>query len=117
MLKSLTLSVSMIVLAGAAGAECLTASSGAACETAKPTVDVVDRSARQYAAGPGAQLFHTGDTLPSGQFNVLLNTEYYGLPAVSGDWLYYRVDNRVVKVNRRTMEVLEDVTHLTNAAF
>ena len=117
MLKSLTFATVIGMSAATAQAACLTASSGAVCETAKPRVTVVDPATRDYGRAPGAQLFATGDTLPSGEFNVLLNTEYYGLPAVGSDWLYYRVDNRVVKVNRRTMEVLEDVTHLTNAAF
>jgi len=117
MLKSLTFAILLGVSAGTAQAACLTASAGAGCETAKPRVTVVDPATRDYARAPGAQVFGSGDTLPSGEFNVLLNTEYYGLPAVGSGWLYYRVANRVVKVDRRTMEVLEDVTHLTNSAF
>ena len=117
MLKSLTFATTLVVSAGTAHASCLMAVAGADCETAKPSVTVIDPATRAYGQAPGAQLFDAGDTLPSGEFNVLLNTEYYGLPAVGSGWLYYRVDNRVVKVDRRTMEVLEDVTHLTNAAF
>ena len=61
--------------------------------------------------------FAPGDTLPPGEFSMLLNTEYFGLPAVTGDWRYYRVEGRVMRVRNRTFEVLEDVTHMTNAAF
>lgn len=64
-----------------------------------------------------APAFTIGDTLPRGQYQVLLNSEYYGLPPVpAGSW-YFRVERHVLRVRPDTMEVLEDVTHKTNHAF
>lgn len=61
--------------------------------------------------------FAAGDVLPRGQYQVLLNSEYYGLPPARSDAWYFRVDQRVMRVDPGTMTVIEDVTELTNAAF
>lgn len=84
-------------------------------------------SAGVSACAPGAKCltapegttpsYAVGDMLPRGQYQVLLNSEYYGLPPVpAGSW-YYRVDNRVMRVRPDTLEVLEDVTDKANRAF
>ncbi len=61
--------------------------------------------------------FSPGDVLPRGEYNLLLNSEYYGLPEGSDNAWYFRVKDRVVRVRPSTMEIIDDVTHLTNAAF
>ena len=81
----------------------LACASGAKCQTAPE--------------GAVATGYQVGDLLPRGQFQVLLNSEYYGLPPVpQGSW-YFRVDRQVMRVRPDTLEILEDVTHLTNRAF
>ncbi len=69
---------------------------------------------------PEGKITHTykvGDTLPRGQFQMLMNSQYYGLPpARDGSW-YFKVDRRVMRVRPDTLEVLEDVTDQTNRAF
>jgi len=87
----------------AATADCSTATTGAGCVT----VETISTAAH---ATPG-------ERLTPGRFNVLLNTEYYGLPAAGPGWRYYEVDGRVLRVENRTLRVLEDVTHATNAAW
>ncbi|MEL6644041.1 MAG: hypothetical protein AAFQ79_08910 [Pseudomonadota bacterium] len=54
--------------------------------------------------------YEVGETLPRGKYQVLLNTEYYGLPATDGSFWYFKVDRRVLKVVPSTMVVLADVT-------
>ena len=54
--------------------------------------------------------YEIGETLPRGKYQVLLNTEYYGLPATDGSFWYFKVDRRVLKVAPNTMVVLADVT-------
>jgi hypothetical protein len=92
-----------LAAAPAAWADCSTAGSGARCLTVDTTTSVTT--------------FAPGDELPAGQYFVLLNTEYYGLPPAEAGWRYYRVDRRVLRVETDTRAVLEDVTHATNAAW
>lgn len=61
--------------------------------------------------------YAVGDFLPRGKYQILLNAQYYGLPAAKdGSW-YFKVDRRVMRVRPDTLEVLEDVTDQTNRAF
>lgn len=57
-----------------------------------------------------------GDAMPK-QYSMLLNTKRYGLPAPSNGWVYFRTDRDIYRVNLRTREVLEKVTHLANGGF
>lgn len=68
------------------------------------------------SAGTAAPLVAPGDTLPP-RYYVLLNTEYFGLPPASDGWLYFEVERRIFRVESRTRRVIDDVTHLANAAF
>ncbi|MDU8945373.1 hypothetical protein [Ovoidimarina sediminis] len=58
------------------------------------------------AASSQSLTYDIGDTLPRGQFNVILNTEYHGLPATDGSFWYFRVDHSILKVDPATMRVL-----------
>lgn len=61
--------------------------------------------------------FAAGDTLPRGEYQMLMNSGYYGLPALRDGTLYFRVDRYVMRVDPTTMEILEDVTRKMNRAF
>ena len=54
---------------------------------------------------------NVGDILPRGEFNMLMNARYYGLPRAQDGWVYFRVEEDIVRVQMRTMEVLEIVTN------
>jgi len=74
--------------------------------------------ARCLTAPASSEPLHApGDVLSPGSFNVLLNSDYYGLPRLlDGTW-YVTVDRRVLRIKPGTYEVLEDVTSQTNRAF
>jgi hypothetical protein len=61
-------------------------------------------------------LFGIGDVLPDG-YQMLMNTRYYGLPPARDGWQYYRVEQRLLRVDRLTREILEDATNEANRAF
>lgn len=85
---------------------CSTNGSGAKCVQAAMVTG--GGNAGKWVKAPTRPLpFAAGDTLPRGQYNIVLNTEYHGLPPVQSGWLYYRVDRHVYRVDRRSMEVLE----------
>ena len=70
-------------------------------------------AARCLTAPEPAELpFPAGTVLPRGQYQVLLNTEYYGLPPSRDGVWYFRVEGRILRVHNDTMEVVEDVTHM-----
>lgn len=56
-----------------------------------------------------------GTILPRNQYNVLLLSEYYGLPPVEDGWVYLEVERNVYRVDFRTYQVLEMVTDQTTA--
>ena len=69
------------------------------------------------APASSTPVFVAGDLLAPGEFNVLLNAEYYGLPrAEAGSW-YVTIDKRVLRIESDTYRVIEDVTYETNRAF
>jgi len=51
-----------------------------------------------------------GDILPRGEYNMVMNAPYFGLPRARDGWVYFRVERDIVRVQLRTMEVLEIVT-------
>ena len=55
-----------------------------------------------------------GQTLERGQYSMLMNARYYGLPAVSDGWVYMRIEDEIYRVDWRSHEVLERVTHLAS---
>ena len=54
---------------------------------------------------------NVGDILPRGQYNMVMNAPYYGLPRARDGWVYFRVERDIVRVQLRSMEVLEIVTN------
>ena len=99
------------VFAIAASAACISGAA-AACTTSETGAKCLEAVSVDTAPA-----YAPGDALPRGQYYMLLNTEYFGMPPAADGWVYYRVDGRIFRVRARTLEVIEDVTHLANAAF
>lgn len=81
-----------------AQAQCRIAIAGTAC------VAVPNSSAT--APDPVA----VGDVLERGEYQMIMNARYYGLPAVSDGWVYMRIEDEIYRVDWRTHTVLEKVT-------
>lgn len=92
---------------------CRTASIGAGCVAAPVRVAAV--IAPEPAPVPPA--VEVGQRLDRGRYSILLNAEYYGLPPVSDGWVYMRVERDVFRVDWRSHQVIERVTHLASANF
>ncbi len=58
-----------------------------------------------------------GDVLEPGSFQMILNSTHFGLPRSDGSTWYVRIDDRALRVKPQSLEVIEDVTHLTNRSF
>ena len=99
---------------GAALADCATSVTGASCGA---TLTSGETTAKTLKVEQTTPMYGVGDTLPAGQYYMLLNRSYYGLPPIDGYWRYYRVEGRVLKVQPDTLTVIADATSLTNAAF
>ena len=82
-----------------ASAQCRIAIAGTACVT-------VPQSARTPKPGPVA----IGDILERGEYSMLMNVRYYGLPTVSDGWVYMRIEDEIYRVDWKSHEVLERVT-------
>lgn len=54
--------------------------------------------------------FEIGDRLPAGEYQMLLNSRYMGLPRPEAGTHYYRVEGRILRVRADTLEVVEDAT-------
>ncbi len=101
-----------------AQADCSTALAGARC------IRVIDPPSRpaltevaMSSSSAVAPLVHEGDVLPRGQYSVILNADYYGLPPASDGWVYMRVGQDAYRVDWRTHQVLERVTERAAANF
>ncbi|WP_375254653.1 hypothetical protein [Yoonia sp.] len=99
------LALGLILLPNTAAAQCRMAVAGANCVTVPP-------SARTYVPPPGP--VEIGDILERGEYSMLMNSRYYGLPAVSDGWVYMRIEDEIYRVDWRTHEVLEKVTDQAN---
>ena len=55
-----------------------------------------------------------GDVLERGRYSMLMNARYYGLPTVSDGWVYFRIEDEIYRVDWRSHEVLERVTHMAS---
>ena len=97
-----------LAFASTAEAQCRLATTGAAC------VSVPVREAFVYPDdGPVA----IGTALPRDTWPTIWETEYYGLPRVAERWIYVRVEDDLYRVDWRTLEVLERVTHRMRRPF
>ncbi|WP_341366302.1 hypothetical protein [Yoonia sp. BS5-3] len=85
-----------------AHAQCRIAVAGTACVSVpKPSTPT-----------PGP--VEVGEILDRGEYSMLMNATYYGLPRVSDGWVYMQIEEEIYRVDWRSHEVLERVTHLAS---
>lgn len=89
---------------GPAIAQCRMAIAGANCVT-------VPEASRRPPPPPPVEI---GQILERGEYSMLMNARYYGLPSVSDGWVYMRIEDDIFRVDWRTHEVLEMVTDQAN---
>ena len=63
---------------------------------------------------PVAGPVEVGEVLERGEYSMIMNARYYGLPIVSDGWVYFRIEEDIYRVDWRSHEVLERVTHLAS---
>ena len=110
MLRATSLAFGLLALtAPAASAQCATAGTGAKCAVAGQGLSGggAGKWLRAPERPPAARV---GDRLVPGEHFRLINTRRYGLPPAGDDWVYYKLDRDIFRVDRDTLEVLEDVT-------
>ena len=99
MIRSLSLAALAVLVAIPASA----CAPGAKCLTPPP-----DRVTKRIVVG---------EILPRGEYVMVMNATFYGLPPVPEGSLYFKVNRRVLRVDAETYEVLEDVTEQLNRRF
>jgi hypothetical protein len=102
MRKSFIILALTATLPNLAHAQCRMSVAGAACV-------VVPKSA--VAETPPVEI---GQVLERGQYSMLMNSRYYGLPAVKDGWVYMRIEEDIYRVEWLSHEVLEKVTDQAN---
>jgi hypothetical protein len=119
---ALALAVTSSFFPVAAQAACSTANSGARCVRALPGSDVpvrpdhISQVAMTSASAPSA-LVDVGEVVPRGEYSIILNADYYGLPPVSDGWVYMRIGPDAYRVDWQSHQVLERVTDRVAANF
>jgi hypothetical protein len=122
---ALALAAMSLLAPVAASAACSTTDSGARCIRVAPTEPEVtalrpqalDEMGAMSSASASTPLFDVGDVVPRGEYSIILNADYYGLPPVSDGWVYMRVGQDAFRVDWQTHEVLERVTDETAQTF
>ncbi|WP_208348613.1 hypothetical protein [Pseudaestuariivita rosea] len=71
----------------------------------------------RYASASAESLYQPGDTVLVGQYDLLLNSGYYGLPPVRDGWVYIRTRTHVYRLDWKSHTILADVTNQTSATF
>jgi len=89
-------------------AQCLTAKTGAGCSSAR--IIVAPPTAPSTAPDLGSGPVEIGSILPRGEYSMLMNAKWYGLPAAKDGWVYFRVEDDIYRVDFETREVLERAT-------
>jgi len=82
-----------------ASAQCRIAVAGTACVTVP------------QSSTPKPGPVEVGEVLNRGEYSMLMNARYYGLPTVSDGWVYMRIEDEIYRVDWRSHRVLERVTH------
>lgn len=98
----------IVALTSQADASCLTANTGAGCHTAP-------RAATPPTAGLGPAPVEIGTILPEGEYTMILNSQWYGLPRPKDGWVYFRIVDDVYRVDFATRKVLERATREASA--
>ena len=66
------------------------------------------------SAESAVQPVEIGQVLERGQYSMLMNSRYYGLPSVSDGWVYMRIEDEIYRVDWLSHTVLENVTDQAN---
>ena len=103
-MRKLLIYILFAAIGGGAQAQCLTANTGAGCSSARVTV----KPPPGRALGPPP--VEVGDILPRGEYSLVMNAPYYGLPKARDGWVYFRVEDDIYRVDYNTMQVLERAT-------
>lgn len=122
---ALALAATILLFPLSATAECSTADAGARCIRVMPEValdvpsrpDAVVQAAAMSSASAPSTLVGVGDVVPRGEYSIILNADYYGLPAVSDGWVYMRIGQDAYRVDWQSHQVLERVTEQAAANF
>ncbi|WP_089990673.1 hypothetical protein [Cognatiyoonia koreensis] len=72
------------------------------------------RSPKPPAAGLGPAPIEIGTILERGEYSIVLNSQWYGLPRPKDGWVYFRIQDDVYRVDYETREVLERATREAN---
>lgn len=100
--KLLCISAILACLPTVTLAQCRMAVAGTACVSVpKPLVPVPDP-------------VEIGETITRGQYSMIMNARYYGLPIVSDGWVYMAIEDEIYRVDWVSHVVLEKVTHLAS---
>lgn len=119
---ALALAVTSSLFPVAARAACSTADTGARCIRSLPGLDVpvrpdhIVQAAMSSASAPSAAV-DVGGVVPRGEYSIILNADYYGLPPVSDGWVYMRIGQDAFRVDWQSHQVLERVTDRAAANF
>ena len=109
----------------AASADCAMAEAGARCIRVLPeTLDLevpsrpgsFEEAAMSSASTP-SPIVGIGEVVPRGEYSIILNADYYGLPPVSDGWVYMRIGQDAFRVDWQSHQVLERVTEQAAANF
>lgn len=97
-----------LTLATTADATCRTSNTRAGCH-------VAPRAAAPPTAGLGPAPVEIGTILPRGEYTMVVNSQWYGLPRPRDGWVYFRIEDDVYRVDFETREVLERATREASA--
>ena len=121
---ALALAAMPALFAESAAAACSTARTGATCirvidsvPSAVPSRSSQVVEAAMSSASTASPAVGVGEVLPRGEYSLILNADYYGLPPVSDGWVYMRIGQDAYRVDWQTHEVLERVTENVAANF
>jgi len=88
-------------------AQCLTENTGAGCAQARVIVKPPTKVQTRQLGPPPIEI---GAILPRGQYTMVMNATWYGLPPAKDGWVYFRIEDDVYRVDFETREVLERAT-------
>lgn len=122
---ALALAATSFLFPFAASAECATAAAGARCIRAVPQEgafvpvrpDHIVQAAGMSSASTPSPLVEVGEVVQRGEYSVIINGDYYGLPPASDGWVYMRIGQDAFRVDWQTHQVLERVTDQAAANF
>ncbi|MEI4486313.1 hypothetical protein V8J36_08925 [Frigidibacter sp. MR17.14] len=83
-------------------------------DDAKPAASLGPKRIVVPASQKHLPAFQIGDDFPVYKHNILMDPPRYGLPAVNGNWRYYRVEGDTYRVDAASLKVIEVVDTSAN---